>query len=111
LQDLDEAAKQGNADAYLWKGLVYESMNDPQNAQKAFREGADKFKADPVQKARFDSALDRVQLQGAAKAAGALLRPPSRFDAAQLVLLLLLLETPAQPPPQGQQPGQQPDRP
>ncbi|MBI1915030.1 MAG: hypothetical protein HYS12_09885, partial [Planctomycetes bacterium] len=107
LQDLDEAAKQGNADAYLWKGFANEAMNNLQEAQKVYQEGADKFKGDPVQKARFDSALDRVQLQGPAKAAGALLRPPSRFDAAQLALLLLLLQAPGQPPA----PGQQPDRP
>jgi hypothetical protein len=102
LKDFQEAAKQNNADAYLWQGFVYESLNDLKQAQQIYQEGAKKFENDKAQKERFDSALDRLQVTSA-KAAGALLRPPARFDAAQLVLLLVMLQSPP--------PGQPQDRP
>src|SRR5207249_9606439 len=86
MADLEEGFKQGNADAYLWKGFAYEALNNLPEAQKVYEAGAKKFDKDP----RFEGAVDRVKLQGPAKAAGALLRPPSRFDVAQLILLALL---------------------
>src|SRR5262245_2350110 len=102
LADLDEGVKGGNADAFLWKGYVYEKMNDPQEATKIYQLGAEQFKGDRVRRAQFEGALDRVQLQGLAKAAGALLSPPLHLDAAQLALLALLLQPPMPP---GEQPA------
>src|SRR5262249_2790617 len=47
MADLEEGVKQGNADAYLWKGFAYEALNNLPEAQKVYEAGAKKFDKDP----------------------------------------------------------------
>ncbi len=108
LASLKAAADAGNADALYWQGHVHEALKNPQEARKTYQAGAEKFKGDPAQKARFEGALDRLDVRfpaPAAPAPGA--RLPARPDAAVLAILALLQPPAGQPtvqPPMAVQP-------
>ncbi len=89
LKDLEKA---GTADAIFWLGQLRESLGDDAAARKTFTDGADKFKADPLQKRRFEAALNRLDLRAVQKPAepAGMSRAPRRADEALMVALLFL---------------------
>jgi hypothetical protein len=93
LTDLDKAIAQNNADALFLRGQIRELTGNVQGALADYKEGAAKFKADPVQGPRFEAA--QVVLETAAKVAH--LAPPGMAPR-QLALILIALQPPM---PQG----------
>jgi hypothetical protein len=92
--DLQAAADKGNADALFWLGHLQESTNAFDKAKATYAKGAAEAK-DPLQKRRFEAALNRLELREAAKAA----RGPSAAEALLLALVALQAEAPAAAPP------------
>lgn len=96
IADLQKAAEAKNPDAIYDLGLIQELANKLAEARAEYTKGKDQFQSDPVQKRRFEAALDRLDLKEAVGAAGAFLAPqPDR--AAFMALLLIGLQE-VQPP-------------
>jgi tetratricopeptide (TPR) repeat protein len=92
--DLQAAADKGNTDALFWLGHLQESTNAVDKAKASYAKGAGEAK-DPLQKRRFEAALNRLELREPAKAAGAARGP----DAAEALLLAMVaLQAPAAAP-------------
>jgi tetratricopeptide (TPR) repeat protein len=100
--DLSRAGK--NPDAMFWLGHIDEMTNRAEDARKTYAQGAEEFKADPVQRRRFQAALERLQLRGAAGAAGAALLPRPG-GAALAALLAVALQQPEPPAPKDKPAG------
>jgi hypothetical protein len=88
--DLQAAADKGNADALFWLGHLQESTNALDKAKATYAKGATEAK-DPLQKRRFQAALNRLELREA-PAAGAARRPDA---AAALLTALVALQAQA----------------
>jgi hypothetical protein len=89
--DLQAAADKGNVDASFWLGHLQESTNAFDKAKATYAKGAGQA-ADPVQKRRFEAALNRLELRQGIKPAGAARAP----DAAEALLLAMVaLQAPA----------------
>ncbi len=93
--DLAKAAETKNPDALFWLGHIDEMTNQTAQAQKTYQRGIEEFKDDPQQQRRFQAALDRLQLRGAAGAAGAMRSAP--VDGIH-VLVAAVLGVALQPP-------------
>jgi hypothetical protein len=91
--DLQAAADKGNADALFWLGHLQESTNALDKAKASYAKGAAEAK-DPLQKRRFQAALNRLELREAAKAAWA----PNAAEALLLTMVALQAEAPAAAP-------------
>src|SRR5262249_55860004 len=64
-------AAEKSADAVFWLAEIEEWTEGPAKAKATLAKGLDQFKDDPTQKQRFESALNRLNLQPAGpKAAG-----------------------------------------
>jgi len=123
LQDLKKAADQNEPNALYDLAFIKEMAGKLEEARDEYAKAAQKFTNDPVQKQRFESAILRVELKAAAKAAASSANLPQRGSmqdrAALVALVLIALQQPPAPPAQqpappqpqpGQpgQPGQQP---
>ncbi len=127
LQDLNKAAEQNDPDALYDLAFIQEMAGKLDEARAEYAKAAQKFANDPEQKQRFESAILRVELKAAAKAAARSASLPQRSGMKDrvplLALVLIALQQPpapparqsAQPQPQPQpqpgqrgQPGQQP---
>src|SRR5581483_9113612 len=115
LQDLTKAAEQNEPNALYDLAFIKEMAGKLEEARTEYAKGAQKFANDPGQKQRFESAVLRVELKAAAKAASGAAHLPQRGGkedrAALLALLLVALQqapaqTPQQPAPSPQQPAQ-----
>ncbi len=115
LQDLQKAAEQNEPNALYDLAFIKEMAGKLEEARAEYAKGAQKFANDPGQKQRFESAVLRVELKAAAKAASGAAHLPQRGGkedrAALLALLLVALQqapaqTPQQPAPSPQQPAQ-----
>jgi tetratricopeptide (TPR) repeat protein len=87
--DLEKA---NSADAFLWLGHIEENVGKPTDAATIYRSGMEKF---PKEKARFQAALDRLEVNIDEWRRGGARRPtPSEAltDARQLALLLTALQ-------------------
>jgi len=112
LQDLQNAANQGEADAVYDLALIKELAGQLPEARAEYAKGAQTFQKDPEKKRRFESAIYRVELKAAAKAAGAARIPPlpgGEDHAMTLALLLVTLQPPQAAP--AQQAAQSPPQP
>ena len=94
MKDLETAAKD-NADAQFWLAVTLEATNNLPAAEKAYKDGVDRFGKDAVQKERFEAGLDRVTAREAGRPAGMGRATPA---GAWLALLLTGLEPPAADP-------------
>ena len=102
LENLQKAAEQKDPNALYDLALIKELAGQLPEARAEYTKAAQTFANDPVQKQRFESAIKRVDLKAAAKAAGAARRPVDRTIL--LALLLIGLQQPPQPSqPQPQQ--------
>jgi tetratricopeptide (TPR) repeat protein len=115
LQDLQKAAamKEPEAiNALFDLALVKELAGKLPEAKAEYLKGLQAVGNDPVQKQRFQAAIDRVDVMMSEKPAGGGARLPQNVEDRALVLALMLiaLQQPAQPPQPGQ-PGQQPPQP
>jgi hypothetical protein len=126
IQDLQKAADQKEPDALYNLGFIKELAGQLDEARAEYAKGAQTVANDPVQKQRFESAVLRVELKAAAKAAAGAAKLPQggglEDRAAMLALLGIALQQAPAPvpqlpqqaaPPQRQpgqpgQPGQQP---
>jgi hypothetical protein len=122
LQDLQKAAEQKEPDALYDLGFIKEMAGQLDEARAEYAKGAQTVANDPLQKQRFESAVLRVELKAAAKAAAGAAKLPQNGGvedrAVLLALFVLALQqapapAPQQPAPQQQlaqpgQPGQQP---
>jgi hypothetical protein len=104
------AAGNNNPDALFWLGHIQEMTNQAAAAQQTYKRGAEAFRNDRAQRARFQAALERLQMRGAAGAAGAMRWSPTPgHDRAVLVaaLLSVALQQPSKdPPPEKPKPKQ-----
>jgi hypothetical protein len=91
--DLQAAADKGNADALFWLGHLQESTSAFDKAKATYAKGAAEAK-DPLQKRRFQAALNRLELREPAKAA----RGPNAAEALLWALVALQAEAPAAAP-------------
>jgi tetratricopeptide (TPR) repeat protein len=110
IADLQKAAEAKNLDAIYDLGLINELANKLPEARAEYTKGVAAAGNDPVQKRRFESALDRVELKTSGNPVPAALLLPERVEdrAALLALLLIGLQQPApQPAPQAPQPAPQ----
>jgi hypothetical protein len=85
---VDDLKKSDTAEAWFSLGQLYEQLKDRPAAQKAFTDGLEKFKGDPVWKRRFEAMLHK--LDETEKPAGAARAPQA--DAAMLALVLIALQ-------------------
>jgi hypothetical protein len=113
LEDLKKAAEQNEPNALYDLAFIKEMAGKLEEARDEYAKAAQKLANDPGQKQRFESAILRVELKAAAKAAaGSADLPPrgGRQDHATLAALVLiaLQQSPAPQPEQQGQPGQQP---
>jgi TolA-binding protein len=93
--DLKKADK--NPDAMFWLGHIQETTGQVDQAKATYTKAAEQFKGDAVQKRRFEAALNRLELRGAAPATPVGLLPPvQELDPAALAALVLIG---LQPPP------------
>jgi hypothetical protein len=98
-----ETATKGNppsAEAFFWLGQIQEMTNDLNGARGTYQRGVKEFAADPVQKRRFEAALNRLELHAADQPAGpARSQRPNNPDNPSLMALLIALQA---PPPGGE---------
>jgi hypothetical protein len=110
--DLQKAAEAKNADAIYDLGLINELANKLPEARKEYTKGINDFPNDPVQKRRFQAALDRLELKEAVGAAAGAMLWPQRNGledrVAVLALLLVGLQQAPAPAP-GQAPAAEED--
>jgi hypothetical protein len=97
--DLQKAAEAKNPDAIYELGLINELANKLPEARAEYTKGVNDFPNDPVQKRRFQAALDRLDLKEAVNAAGAMNGPrrDSIEDRVTVLALLLIGLQAAQP--------------
>jgi tetratricopeptide (TPR) repeat protein len=93
--DLSKAAN--NADAMFWLGHLQEMTGQAEQAKATYAKAAEQFKTDPVQKRRFETARNRLELRGAGAGSPAALLPPGLENdpMALAALLLIALQQPA----------------
>lgn len=109
LQDLQKAAEQKDANAVYDLALIKELAGQLPAARAEYAKGVQTFANDPVQKKRFESAIDRVDLKAAAQAGGAAMNPlPEGVEDRAVLLALLALALQQQPAPPPEKPDQQP---
>ena len=94
--DLQAAADKGNTDALFWLGHLQESTNAADKAKATYAKGAGEAK-DPLQKRRFEAALNRLELREPAKAGAA--RGPDAAEAFLLAMVALQASPAAAPVP------------
>lgn len=93
---LVKAADAKNADAVFWLAEIEEWTDGPAKAKERIEAGLQEFANDPSQKARFEAALNRLNLHQAAA-------PPAEGEARRgtmpwIVLALVALQNPEIPP-------------
>jgi tetratricopeptide (TPR) repeat protein len=86
-----------NADALFWLGNLHEVTGNLKAARETYQKGVNL--PDPLQKKRFQAALDRLDVQAALTRSGEHAAIPERIEA--LVLLLTVLQQPGQKPGDG----------
>jgi tetratricopeptide (TPR) repeat protein len=107
-EDLQKAAKDV-PEALYWLGHISEVGKQPDQAKQYYSQGLQQFN-DPIEKVRFQAALDRLGFEGGHQR-GAFLVPSDPKQMARLALILVALQQPGgQQPPPGQvpPPGQPP---
>ncbi|HXG10496.1 MAG TPA: hypothetical protein VNK04_12105, partial [Gemmataceae bacterium] len=105
-QAIEDLKKANTADALFWMGHIQQRTGAVAEALKTYQEAAERFKDDPVQRRRFQTAIDRLKLTAPADAATSM-RPGERFkEVQQLALVLVALQPPASAPPGGAEPNE-----
>jgi hypothetical protein len=107
IEDLKKAAEQKEPSALYDLAFIKELAGELPEARAEYAKAAQDFANDPVQKQRFESAVLRVDLKAAAKAAGAALLPQHHRAVLLALLVVGLQQAPSQQAPQ---PAQQPQQ-
>src|SRR5581483_10349768 len=90
LQDLQKAAEQNEPNALYDLAFIKEMAGKLEEARAEYAKGAQKFANDPGQKQRFESAILRVELKAAAKAATSSTNLPQHRDLENRATVLAL---------------------
>jgi tetratricopeptide (TPR) repeat protein len=104
--DLEEAQKAKNPDGIFWLGQIRLMAGDTAGARKLYEDAAREFAADPVQKQRFETAINRLDARTPPAAPPPAGETQSRnIDWREaLVLAVVSLQQPPDQPKPGEQP-------